>query len=79
MLLCIAISVFLFTGRYRLLGIVSHMGSNANCGHYVCHVREENLDCPGQYRWVIFNDTKVARSQNPPINLGYIYLYQRIG
>jgi len=26
---------------------------------------------------VIFNDSKVAKSQNPPKDLGYLYLYMR--
>ena len=39
-------------GRYRLVGIVSHMGSSTACGHYVAHVFKGG-------RWVIFNDEKV--------------------
>jgi hypothetical protein len=27
-------------GHYRLMGIVSHMGSNTACGHYVAHVKK---------------------------------------
>jgi ubiquitin carboxyl-terminal hydrolase 5/13 len=27
-------------GHYKLLGIVSHMGSNTACGHYVAHVKK---------------------------------------
>lgn len=26
-------------GRYELLAIISHMGQNTACGHYVCHVK----------------------------------------
>ena len=40
-------------------------------GHYVCHILKEG-------KWVIYNDAKVALSQNPPKGLGYLYLYQRI-
>ena len=29
-------------------------------------------------RWVIFNDRKVAQSEAPPKDLGYLYLYKRI-
>ena len=32
-------------GDYELVGIISHMGSNTACGHYVCHIKKEG-------RWV---------------------------
>lgn len=57
-------------GQYELVGIVSHMGANTTCGHYVCHVKKEG-------QWVIFNDEKVAASQHPPFDRGYLYLYRR--
>ena len=59
------------TGKYRLVGIVSHMGANTACGHYVCHLFKDG-------RWVIYNDEKVAVSENPPIELAYIYMFRRI-
>ena len=44
---------FLFVaGKYRLLGIISHMGRNTECGHYVAHIKKDG-------RWVLFNDEKV--------------------
>lgn len=58
-------------GHYKLIGFVSHMGTSSMVGHYVVHVLKEG-------RWVIFNDNKVALSENPPKELGYMYLYQRI-
>ncbi|EFN75726.1 ubiquitin carboxyl-terminal hydrolase 5 [Harpegnathos saltator] len=57
--------------RYKLVGFISHMGTSTMVGHYVCHLLKEN-------RWVIYNDDKVALSENPPKELGYLYLYQRI-
>jgi hypothetical protein len=27
-------------GRYKLLAIISHMGSSTACGHYVAHIRK---------------------------------------
>lgn len=30
-------------------------------------------------RWVIFNDEKVAASEHPPLSMGYMYFYRRIG
>ena len=56
--------------EYELLGFVSHMGTSTMCGHYVCHIKKEG-------RWVIFNDSKVAVSEQPPRELGYLYLFRR--
>ncbi|PKA50764.1 Ubiquitin carboxyl-terminal hydrolase 14 [Apostasia shenzhenica] len=59
------------TGRYKLLALVSHMGTSTHCGHYVAHIRKDG-------RWVIFNDTTVGASTNPPIDMGYLYFFERI-
>lgn len=32
-------------GRYELLAMISHMGSNTACGHYVAHIKKDG-------RWV---------------------------
>ncbi|KAI7733014.1 hypothetical protein M8C21_025005 [Ambrosia artemisiifolia] len=58
-------------GKYRLIGLVSHMGTSTQCGHYVAHVYKEG-------RWVIFNDDKVGVSKNPPKDMAYLYFYERI-
>lgn len=58
-------------GKYRLEAFISHMGTSAQVGHYVCHIRKEG-------KWVIYNDSKVALSQNPPKDFGYLYLYKRV-
>lgn len=55
---------------YSLIGFVSHMGTSATCGHYVCHIKKEG-------RWVIYNDTKVAISEAPPREMAYLYFYKR--
>lgn len=47
------------------------MGSSSSVGHYVCHIKKED-------RWVIYNDEKVAVSKNPPFDLGYLYIYERM-
>lgn len=47
------------------------MGTSTKCGHYVCHILKEG-------HWVIFNDDKVALSENPPKDLAYLYVYRRI-
>ncbi|CAD5112680.1 DgyrCDS1901 [Dimorphilus gyrociliatus] len=57
-------------GIYELVGFVSHMGSSTSVGHYVWHVRKDDS-------WYIFNDEKVAVSQNPPKSSAYLYLYRR--
>lgn len=56
---------------YQLKAFISHMGTSTMCGHYVCHIRKGD-------RWYIYNDNKVARSQNPPKEFGYLYFYERI-
>ncbi|XP_067951524.1 ubiquitin carboxyl-terminal hydrolase 5-like [Watersipora subatra] len=58
-------------GKYRLRAFISHMGQATDTGHYVCHILKEG-------QWVIYNDEKVAESQKPPIDLAYVYLYERI-
>jgi ubiquitin carboxyl-terminal hydrolase 5/13 len=57
-------------GKYELVAIVSHIGTNTACGHYVAHVKKGG-------DWYIFNDERVARSERLPIDLGYMYLYRR--
>lgn len=58
-------------GEYSLVGFVSHVGKNTNSGHYVCHIKKDG-------RWVIFNDDKVALSEEPPLGAGYLYLFRRV-
>ncbi|KAK4768047.1 hypothetical protein SAY87_003188 [Trapa incisa] len=40
-------------GKYRLIGIVSHIGTSTHCGHYVAYIYKDG-------RWAIFNDNKVG-------------------
>lgn len=56
---------------YQLKAFISHMGPSTACGHYVCHIKKDE-------RWYIYNDNKVALSENPPKELGYLYFYERI-
>lgn len=58
-------------GKYRLVGIVSHIGKNTTSGHYVAHLKKDG-------KWIIFNDEKVALSEAPPIPHAYLYLFQRM-
>lgn len=56
--------------KYQLLGFASHLGNNTSSGHYVAHIKKES-------RFVLFNDSKVAVSQHPPTDLGFLYVYRR--
>ncbi|XP_063233361.1 ubiquitin carboxyl-terminal hydrolase 5 [Bacillus rossius redtenbacheri] len=56
---------------YQLVAFISHMGTSTSVGHYVCHILRDG-------RWVIYNDEKVALSENPPKELAYLYLYKRL-
>jgi ubiquitin carboxyl-terminal hydrolase 5/13 len=57
-------------GKYTMVGMISHIGKNTGSGHYVAHIKHDG-------QWVIFNDEKVARSENPPLQHAYLYLFQR--
>ena len=57
--------------KYKLMGFISHIGSNTQSGHYVCHILKEG-------QWVNFNDCSVTESHDPPKRLGYLYFYKRV-
>jgi len=57
--------------RYRLVAFISHIGGSTATGHYVCHIKKDN-------RWVIFNDEKVAISEDTPKDMGYLYFFERL-
>ena len=46
--------------NYKLISIVSHIGSSTFSGHYVAHIYKDD-------RWILFNDEKVTESKNPPL------------
>jgi len=58
------------SGKYTLVGLISHIGKNTGSGHYVAHLKKDG-------KWVIFNDEKVALSETPPFQHAYMYLFQR--
>lgn len=60
-------------GKYRLMAFISHIGRSTTAGHYVCHVKKG----PGG-AWVVYNDRKVALSEEPPFGEGFLYFYQRV-
>lgn len=57
-------------GVYDMVGFASHMGSNTACGHYVAHIKKDG-------KFVLYNDEKVAVSQRPPLESGFLYLFKR--
>lgn len=60
-----------FSAGYKLMALVSHIGTSTQCGHYVAHVYKDG-------RWVIFNDSKVGASVDPPKDMGYLYFFERM-
>lgn len=57
-------------GVYDIVGFISHMGKSTGSGHYVCHIKKDG-------EWTLFNDSKVAFSEAPPLDMGYVYIYRR--
>lgn len=44
--------------RYELLGIVFHLGSTPERGHYTSMIRSDRLD--SETEWILTNDSKVS-------------------
>jgi ubiquitin carboxyl-terminal hydrolase 5/13 len=79
------------SSKYTLLSIVSHLGLNTSSGHYVAHVRkakggpgapaptgDASVDERNNVRWYLMNDGKVAESEAPPLELGFMYFYKQV-
>ena len=79
------------SSKYALLSIVSHLGLNTSSGHYVAHVRkakggpgapapsgDASTDEKNNVRWYLMNDGKVAESEAPPLDLGFLYIYRQV-
>jgi len=48
------------------------MGTSAQCGHYVIHLRHEN-------KWYLYNDEKVVKvTEELPTENAYMYLFKRL-
>ncbi|KAL0490664.1 ubiquitin carboxyl-terminal hydrolase UBP14 [Acrasis kona] len=63
-------------GKYELFAMISHLGANTNCGHYVAHIKKYNEES-NEREWILFNDRKVTHCQDPPFDMGYLYFYRR--
>ncbi len=62
--------------EYELIGIVHHLGTSANCGHYVSHV---NSGTPTAPTWYHCNDSHVKPCTSPidcPSKTAYICMYR---
>lgn len=57
--------------EYQLFSVVTHLGASVHSGHYVAHIMK-NSEC------VLFNDSKVAATSDPPLGKGYIYFFRKI-
>jgi ubiquitin carboxyl-terminal hydrolase 5/13 len=57
-------------GAYSLHGTITHLGASVHAGHYVCHVKKEG-------KWIYFNDSKVAETDDPPLGKGYMYFFRK--
>ena len=59
------------TAIYQCKAVTVHIGNSTNTGHYIAYVLKDN-------QWVYYNDKKVALQQDPAIDKGYIYFFERI-
>jgi len=57
--------------QYELYSCIVHLGSSYGCGHYVCYIKKDK-------EWVLFNDAKVAKSSEPALGKGSVYLFRKI-
>ena len=57
--------------KYMLHGAIVHLGKSVHCGHYVCYIRHNN-------EWVLFNDRKVAKTNEPLIGKAYVLILRRV-
>ncbi|KDD75798.1 ubiquitin carboxyl-terminal hydrolase [Helicosporidium sp. ATCC 50920] len=69
------------TGRYRLVGVLTHKGRSADSGHYVAWIRQED----GQ--WLLFDDDDVVPKKEEDVlalagggdwHMAYILLYKAV-
>lgn len=61
----------LITPKYKLQAAIVHLGRSVHCGHYVSYIKHNE-------NWVLFNDRKVALTEDPLLGKAYIYLLKRI-
>lgn len=75
--------------NYKLAAFIMHRGTQLDNGHYLSYVRasllsdedlaEMHLTIPiSDKDWLVFNDEEVTLTQDPPIQMAYIYVYRRM-
>jgi len=57
--------------KYDLEGCIVHLGSSYHAGHYVAYIKKNN-------EWVLYNDAKVAKSTEPALGKGTLYLFRKV-
>ncbi|KAL7749797.1 ubiquitin C-terminal hydrolase Ubp14 [Sorochytrium milnesiophthora] len=57
---------------YTLNSFINHKGPSMHCGHYVCHIRD-------QQRWILINDNRVVEQPDPSRmqEEAYVLLFKR--
>lgn len=60
--------------KYILHGALVHLGKSVHCGHYVSYLRHKE----NQNEWILFNDRKVAKTDEPLIGKAYAFLLRRV-
>jgi ubiquitin carboxyl-terminal hydrolase 5/13 len=68
--------------HYRLKAFISHKGPSVHSGHYVAHIKVDDLGLPGTSQWVLFNDEKVVKADGESVadlkKLAYLYMFERV-
>jgi hypothetical protein len=59
--------------KYRLFGVVDHVGDSVNHGHYIAHAYHH-----GVKEWLTFNDVMCLKGQPYHTANAYLLLYERI-
>ncbi|KRX02624.1 UBA-like protein [Pseudocohnilembus persalinus] len=57
--------------KYNLISTVVHLGKGVHSGHYVSYIKTEDN------KWTLFNDAKVAQTDEPVLGKGYFYIFKR--
>ena len=60
--------------NYKILieiAAIVHLGRSVHCGHYVTYIKLHN-------KWILFNDSRVAETNEPVLGKGYIYILKRV-
>ena len=56
--------------QYELIGSVIHLGMSIHVGLYIAYAKKDG-------QWVYFNDSKVARSEEPQLGKSFIFFLKK--